>query len=193
FLGHYLGIDPLYFYQVVGHVFVALALPFVFYWFARRFRLNRWAASFGAALGVGFLLLADKSSFGALLGAVKSLQSADPAGWVGFATVSGYMWQGKPIVLILFLPIGIALSYRFFSRGNATDLMWLTFLGLGGVGRSNIALYAIPAVIWCSWIAFFTLQLFEPKASEELWRHRRRGLLRAVPLVDPIALLASLK
>jgi hypothetical protein len=26
FLGHYLGIDPLYFYQVVGHVFVAFSL-----------------------------------------------------------------------------------------------------------------------------------------------------------------------
>src|SRR5438034_2932271 len=193
FLGHYLGIDPLYFYQVVGHVFVALALPFVFYWFARRFRLNRWAASFGAALGVGFLLLADKSSFGALLGAAKSLQSADPAGWVGFSTVSGYMWQGKPIVLILFLPISIALSHRFLSQGNATDLVWLTFLGIGGVGLSNIALYAIPAVNWWYGIAFFTLQLFEHKASEDLWKRIRRGLLLAIPLVYPIAILASLK
>ncbi|PYJ90194.1 MAG: hypothetical protein DME71_06855 [Verrucomicrobia bacterium] len=193
FLGHYLRIDPLYFYQVVGHAFAAFLLPFVFYWCTRRFGLNRWSAAFGAPLGLGFLLLADKSSFGALLGAVKSLQSADPTGWVGFATVSGYMWQGKPIVLILFLPIGIALSYRFLSRGNATDLMWLTFLGIGGVGLSNIALYAIPAVIWCSWIAFFTLQLFEHKASEDLWKRIRRGLLLAIPLVYPIAILASLK
>src|SRR5437763_4011444 len=108
FLGHYLGIDPLYFYQVVGHVFVALALPFVFYWCARRFRLNRWAASLGAALGVGFLIISDKSSFGALLGAAKSLQSADPAGWVGFSTVSGYMSQGNAIALILFFSTGLA-------------------------------------------------------------------------------------
>jgi len=193
FLGHYLGIDPLYFYQVVAHVFVAFSLPFVFYWCTRRFGFNRWSAALGAPLGVGFLLLADKSSFGALLGAAKSLQSADPAGWVGFATVSGYIWQGKPIVLILFLPIGIALSYRFFSQGNATDLTWLTFLGIAGVGLSNIALYAIPAVIWCSWIAFFTLQLFEHKASEDLCKHIRRGLLLAIPLVYPIAILASLK
>jgi len=193
FLGHYLRIDPLYLYQVVCHAFAAFSLPFVFYWCTRRFGLNRWSAAFGAPLGVGFLLLADKSSFGALLGAVKSLQSADPAGWVGFATVSGYMWQGKPIVLILFLPISIALSHRFLSRGNATDLVWLTFLGIGGVGLSNIALYAIPAVIWCSWIAFFMLQLFEHKASENLSKHIRRGLLLAIPLVYPIAILASLK
>src|SRR5207247_10804861 len=111
-------------------------------------------------LGVGFLLLAERSSFGVMLGTVKSLQSADPAGWVGFATVSGYMWQGKPIVLILFLPIALALSYRFLNRGSASDLVWLTLLGIAGVGLSNIALYAIPVLIWCSWIAFVVLLLF---------------------------------
>src|SRR5438094_3195465 len=82
FLGHYLGIDPLYFYQVIGHVFAAFSVPFVFYWCTRRFGLNRWAAAIGALLAIGFLLLADKSSFGALLGAVKSLDSAEAAGWV---------------------------------------------------------------------------------------------------------------
>jgi len=193
FLGHYLGIDPLYFYQVVGHVFVALALPFVFYWCARRFRLNRWAASFGAALGVGFLLLADKSSFGALLGAAKSLQSADPAGWVGFSTVSGYMWQGKPIVLILFLPIGLALSYRFLSRGNLSDLVWLTLLDIAGVGLSNPALYLLPAVIGCSWVAIFSLELLEGKNRADLRLQVRRGLFLVIPVAYPIAILALLK
>src|SRR6266581_4705172 len=192
FLGHYLGIDPLYFYQVVGHVFVALALPFVFYWCARRFRLNRWAASFGAALGVGFLLLADKSSFGALLGAAKSLQSADPAGWVGFSTVSGYMWQGKPIVLILFLPIGLALSYRFLSRGNLSDLVWLTLLDIAGVGLSNPALYLLPAVIGCSWIAFLMVELIQRKRQLDFQTQIRRGLLLIIPMIYPIGILALL-
>ena len=193
FLGHYLGIDPLYFYQVVGHVFVAFSLPSVFYWCARRFGLNRWAAAFGAALGVGFLLLADKSSFGALLGAAKSLQSADPAGWVGFSTMSGYLWQGKPIVLILFLPIGLALSYRFLSRGSLSDLVWLTLLDIAGVGLSNPALYLLPAAISCSWVAFFTLELLEGKNRAELCVQVRRGLLLLIPMAYPIAILALLK
>jgi hypothetical protein len=193
FLGHYLGMDPLYFYQVVGHVFVAFSLPFVFYWCSRRFGLGRWPAATGAALGLGFLLLADKSSFGALLGAVKSLESADPAGWVGFATVSGYMWQGKPIVLILFLPIGLALAYRFLSRGNASDLVWLTLLGIAGVGLSNPTLYLMPAVIGCSWVAFFTIKVMEHKAQDGLRKEIRCALLLAIPLVYPIAILASLK
>ena len=30
FLGHYLRIDPLYFYQVIGHVLAAFSLPFAF-------------------------------------------------------------------------------------------------------------------------------------------------------------------
>ena len=193
FLGHYLGIGPLYFYQVVGHVFVAFSLPCVFYWCARRFGLNRWPAAFGATLGLGFLLLADQSSFGALLGAAKSLESADPAGWVGFSTMSGYLWQGKPIVLILFLPIGLALSYWFLSRGNFSDLVWLTLLGIAGVGLSNPALYLLPAVIGCSWVGFFTLELLEGKNRAELWVQVRRGLLLVIPVAYPIAILALLK
>jgi hypothetical protein len=193
FLGHYLGIDPLYFYQVIGHAIAAFSLPFVLYWCIRRFGLNRWTATIGTPLGVGFLFLADRSSFGVLLGAVKSLQSADPAGWVGFATLSGYMWQGKPIVLILFLPIALALSYRFLNRGSASDLVWLTLLGIAGVGLSNIALYAIPAVISCSWVASFTLHLLEHKPPADVWKHVRRGLWFAIPLVYPIGILALLK
>src|SRR5437867_6152569 len=180
FLGHYFGIDPLYFYQVIGHVLAAFLVPFVFYWCAGIFGLNRWAAAIGASLAIGFLLLADKSSFGALLGAVKSLDSAEAAGWVGFSTVSGYLWQGKAIVLILLLPIGLGLSYRFLSRANATDLVWLTFLGIAGVGLSNPALYLIPAVIGCSWIAFGALELFEHKIPEDLWNLIGRGVLLAI-------------
>ena len=193
FLGHYVGIDPLYFYQVIGHVLAAFAVPFVFYWCAKKFGLNRWTAATGAVLGVGFLLLADKSSFGVLLGAAKSLQSADPAGWVGFSTVSGYLWQGKPIVLILFLPIALALSYRFLSRGNPSDLVWLTILGIAGVGLSNPALYLIPAIIGCSWIASFGLELIEYKPREDVWTLIRRGLLLLIPLIYPVGILASLK
>ena len=193
FAAHYLGIDPLFFYQIVGHAFAAFSLPFVFYWCSRIFGLNRWLAALGALLGIGFLLLADKSSFGALLGAVKSIQSVDPAGWVGFSTLSGYMWQGKPIVLILFLPMGLALSYRFFSRSKSSDLVWLTLLGVAGVGLSNPALYLLPAVIGCSWIAFITRELFEHRSRECLWRLIRLGLFLTIPLAYPIAILALLK
>ena len=193
FVAHYLGIDPLFFYQIVGHAFAAFSLPFVFYWCSRIFGLNRWLAAVGALFGIGFLLLADKSSFGALLGAVKSIQSVDPAGWVGFSTLSGYMWQGKPIVLILFLPTGLALSYRFFSRGKSSDLVWLTLLGVAGVGLSNPALYLLPAVIGCSWIAFITLELFEHRSREYLWRLVQLGLFLTIPLAYPIAILALLK
>ena len=98
FLAHYLRIDPLYFYQVVNHAIVAFSVPFVFYWCVRTFGLDRWPAAFGALFGMSFLLLADKSSFGVLLGAAKSVEGADPGGWVGFSTVAGYLWQGKPIV-----------------------------------------------------------------------------------------------
>src|SRR5213080_244359 len=193
FLGHYLRIDPLYFYQVIGHVIAALSVPFILYWCIRRFGLSRWTATIGTPLGMGFLLLADRSFFGVLLGAVKSLQSADPAGWVGFATVSGYMWQGKPIVLILFLPIGLALSYRFLSRGNLSDLAWLTLLDIAGVGLSNPALYLLPAVIGCSWVAIFSLELLEGKNRADLWLQVRRGLFLVIPVAYPIAILALLK
>ena len=193
FLGHYLRIDPLYFYQVIGHMLAAFAVPFVFYWCGRIFGIGRWAAAIGAFLSICFLLMADKSSFGVLLGAAGSLQSADPAGWVGFSTLAGYMWQGKPIVLILCLPIALALSYRFLSQGEPSDVVWLTLLGVAGVGFSNPALYLLPAVIGCSWAAFSTLELFQSRAREDLWSLSRLGLLLIIPLAYPIAILALLK
>jgi hypothetical protein len=198
FLGHYLGIAPLYFYQVVGHVFAAFSVPFVLYWCARIFGLDRWAAAIGALLGIAFLLIADESPLGALLGAGfslvagQSLESINTAGMLGFATVSGYFWQGKPIVWILFLPIGLALGYRFLDRGNRSDLVWLTLLGIAGVGLSNPALYLIPAVIGCSWVAFFALELFERTSREDLWTQIRRGFLLAIPVVYPIGILVLL-
>src|SRR6266496_1473053 len=198
FLGHYLRIDPLYFYQVVGHAFAAFLLPFVFYWCARIFASHRWVAAIGALLGMGFLLMADESPLGALLGAGfpliagQSLASINTAGMLGFATVSGYLWQGKPIVWILFLPIGLALTYRFLDRGNRSDIVWLTLLGIAGVGLSNPALYSIPAVIGCSWLAFFVLELIEHKKQLDFWTQIRRGLLLIIPMIYPVGILALL-
>ena len=198
FLGHYLRIDPLYFYQVIGHAFAAFSVPFVFYWCARIFGLGRWAAAIGALPGVAFLLVADQSPLGALLGAGfprtadQSLASINTAGSFGFATVSGYFWQGKPIVWILLLPIGLALSYRYLTRGNRSDVVWLTFLGIAGVGISNTALYLIPAVIGCSWVAFFALELIQRKKQLDFWTQIRRGLFLIIPMIYPIAILAML-
>ncbi len=192
-LGHYLGINPLYFYQVIGHTIAVFSVPFVFYWCVRTFGLDRWAAAIGALFGMSFLLLADKSSFGVILGAATSLEGADPAGWVGFSTLSGYMWQGKPIVLILLLPTALALNYRFLSRGNPTDLVWLTLLSIAGVGLSNPALYLLPVISVCSWAAFFTLALFERTTREGLWKLMRAGMLLVFPFAYPIGILALLK
>ena len=198
FLGHYLGINPLYCYQVVGHVCAAFLVPFVFYWCARVFGLNRWSAAIGALLGVGFLLLADPWSLGALLGAASPLVtgwspgSFNIAGWLGFATVSRYMWQGKPIVWILFLPIGLALTYRFLLPANRSDLVWLVLLAIAGVGVSNPALYLIPAVVACSWVAFFALEVFEHKSNANLAGLIRGGFFLLIPLVYPVGILVLL-
>jgi hypothetical protein len=198
FAGHYLGINPLYFYQVVGHVCAAFSVPFVFYWCVRIFGLDRWPAAIGALLGMSFLLFADESPFGALLGAGfslvagKPLESINTAGMLGFGTVSGYLWEGKPIIWILFVPIGMALSYRFLQKENKSDIVWLTFLGIAGVGLSNTALYLIPALIGCSWLAFFAVERLQRKPRPDLWHQLRRDLYLAVPTVYPIAILALL-
>jgi len=196
--GHYLGIDPLYFYQIVGHVCAAFSVPFVFYWCARIFGLRRWTSAVGALLGLAFLLIADPWSLGSLLGAASPLVkgwspgSFSIAGWLGFATVSNYMWQGKPIVWILFLPIALALSYRYLSRGNRSDLVWLVLLAIAGVGLSNPALFLIPAVIGCSWVAFLALAPFEHKTGGGWIGLIRRGLSLAIPLVYPLGILILL-
>jgi len=198
FLGHYLGVDPLYFYQVIGHIFAAFSVPFVFYWCTRRFGLDRWPAAIGALLGMAFLLVADPAPIGALLGAGFSLiagrplESIQSAGWLGFATVSGYMWQGKPIVWLLFLPLALSLTYRFLRRGNPGDLTCLVLLAIAGVGLHNSALYLIPATIGCSWIAFFALELVENRIRHDLAAQIRRGLLLLIPLAYPIGVLVLL-
>jgi hypothetical protein len=198
FLGHYLGINPLYCYQVVAHVCAAFSVPFVFYWCARIFGLDRWPAAIGTLLGLIFLLLADPSPYGALLGAGlplvagQSLESINTAGMLGFSTVAGYLWEGKPIIWILFLPIGLALSYRFLLKGNKSDIVWLTFLGIAGVGLSNTALYLIPAVIGCSWVAFFAVERFQPEHRFDWSAEFRRGLFMAIPMVYPAIILVLL-
>ena len=198
FLGHYLGINPLYCYQVIAHVCAAVAVPFAFYWCARIFGLDRWPAAIGALLGLAFLFLADESPYGTLLGAGlpliagQPLESINTAGMLGFGSVSGYLWQGKPIIWILLLPISLAVSYRFLLKGNKSDIVWLTFLGIAGVGLSNTGLYIIPAVIGCSWIAFFVVERFQPKHRFN-WQHEfRRGLYLAIPMVYPVAILVLL-
>ncbi|MGE5207992.1 MAG: hypothetical protein ACM3KL_01535 [Alphaproteobacteria bacterium] len=196
--GHYLRIDPLYFYQVIGHVCAAFSVPFVFYWCTRTFGLHRWTAAVGALLGTAFLLLADPWSLGALLGAASPLVSGwspgslNIAGWLGFATVSRYMWQGKPIVWILFLPIALALSYRYLSRGNLSDLLWIVLVAIAGVGLSNPALYLIPAVIACSWVAFAVISVFEPTGKTNSVELIRVGFFLLIPLVYPIGILILL-
>jgi Family of unknown function (DUF6077) len=174
-LGHYLRIDPLYFYQIIGHVFTAFSFPFVLYWCARRLGLDRWPAAIGALLGIAFLLV----------------DSAGPAAFGN--TAFGRMWQGKAIVWILFLPVTLSLTYRFLRGGNWSDLVWLVLLAIAGVGLSNTALYLVPAVIGCSCLSFLGVQLLDRKGREDFRKQFHRYLLLAIPLAYPIAILALLK
>jgi hypothetical protein len=105
---------------------------------------------------------------------------------------AGYLWEGRSIVFILALPLALALSYRFLSQANRSDLVWLTLLGIASVGLANTSLYLLPAVIGCSWLAFFTTQLFEDKKSKDLGEQIRRGLFLIIPLVYPIGILVLL-
>lgn len=174
-LGHYLGIDPLYCYQVVGHVFSAFFIPLVLYWCVRILGLNRWPAATGALLGVAFLLL-------------------DNVGAAAFGnTAFGRMWQGKSIVWILFLPVALSLSYRFLREGNRSDVVWLTLLSVAGVGLSSSALYLIPAAVGCSCLAFLASELIERERQAKLWERFQRCCLLAIPLFYPVAILALLR
>jgi hypothetical protein len=174
-LGHYLRIDPLYFYQVIGEAIAASSIPFVFYWCTRRFGLNRWPAAIGALLGIGFFLL----------------DSLGPAGFGN--TAFGRMWQGKAIVWILFLPIALSLSYRFLLHGNQSDLLWLILLAIAAVGLGNTALYLIPAVVGCSCVSFLGVEVVARQGEKHFWKQFRRCLWLALPLVYPIGILGLLK
>src|SRR4029077_633039 len=181
-LGRYLGIDPLYFYQIIGHALAAFAIPFVLYWCVRRFGLDRWPAAIGALLGVGFLLVDNPGP--AVIGTVSRYWS--------FGMAAGYMWEGRSIVFILALPIALALSYRFLNHGNETDLVWLTLLGIASAGVANTALYLIPAVIGCSGVSFLATQLLDHKEHRNVETLIRRGLFLIIPLLYPVGILVLL-
>jgi hypothetical protein len=174
-LGHFLTIDPLYFYQVIGHALAAFSIPFVLYWCARRFDLDRWPAAVGALLGILFLLL-------------------DSAGSASFGNAAfGRMWQGKVIVWILFVPLLLSLIYRFLRIGNPTDLAWTVLMSIAGAGLSSTALYFAPVIIGCSLISFLAVELLETNRREHVSATFRRCLLLGLPLVYPLGILALLK
>ncbi len=174
-LGHFMGMDPLYFYQVIGHSVCAFAIPFVFYFCARSFDLERWPAAIGAACAVTFLLI-------------------DSVGAASFGnTAFCRMWQGKAIVWVFFPAIALSLSYRFLTKKRRSDVYWLTLLAISGVGLSNSALYLVPAAIGCSCLAFCTMQLLERRSVNELWQACKLSLILAIPLVYPVGILFALK
>jgi len=175
FLGHFLGIDPLYCYQVIGHALTAFSMPFVFYWCVRQFNLERRWAVIGALCAVTFLLF-DKSG---------------PAshGYTAFTR----MWQGKAIVWVLVLPVALAITYRFISRGDRKDVIWLTLLAISSVGLSSSALYLIPATVGCACLAFLGMQLLQGDSRDSLTKHLQRCFLLAIPLVYPVMILLLLK
>ena len=174
-LGHYLRIDPLYFYQIIGEAVAAFSIPFVYYWSVRQFGLDRWPAAVGALLAVVFLLV-------------------DSTGAAGFGnTAFGRMWQGKAIVWILFLPIALSLGYRFLLHQNQSDLLWISFLAIAGVGLSNTALYLIPALVGCSCVSFVGVELVARKGRKHFWKRFRRCLWLALALVYPLGILALLR
>ncbi len=174
-LGHYLGIDPLYFYQVVGHAVTAFSIPFVLYWCARTFGLDRWPAAAGAFLGIVFLLV----------------DSPGPASFGNAAF--GRMWQGKVIVWILFIPLVLSMTYRFLRLGTLSDLIWLALLAIAGAGLSSTALYLAPAIIVCSGISLVISDFVGAGRREHLLADIRRCMLLVLPLVYPMAILALLK
>jgi hypothetical protein len=171
FLGHLLGISPLYFYRVIGRALAAFSIPFVFYWCVRRFELSRWQALCGAVCAIIFLL-------------------ADTVGQASFGnTAFGHMWHGKAIVWILLLPVVLSLTYRFLRTGKSTDILWLTFLAIAGVGLSNSALYLFPATMGCAALA----HVFNELSLHKDWRNvggvMQRCLWLVVPFAYPISIL----
>lgn len=153
FLAAIPGVDPLSAYQNATGFLTALLMPLAYVLLYRELRLG-WRASIVATLCAFAFLLIDGNlhrSFGNM----------------GFVR----LWQGKMILISLFLPLTLLLSLRFFRRPTFERWLAVFMAGVCGFGLSNMGIFQVSVLV--VGISAALLLIYG-------WRYWRRALLLAL-------------
>ena len=135
-LSHLFRIDPLWAYQNLGSCFSASLLPLVYNLFFKQLKLNNSVVIWATTFSLLFLLMDGNlhRSFG------------------NFTIVR--CWQGKSILVMLLVPIGIAASYKFLHLPTIRNFSIVFMISVSAVGLSSTGIFLIPILFFGSSVAF---------------------------------------
>lgn len=155
-VSHWLGIDPLWFYQNGIFAFSAAALVIVLLLLFREFRV-KWPIAI-LCTSISLLFLGLDGNTHQSLGVITLMR----------------MWQGKAVIWGLFVSLTILLVKQYLSRPDKIKLLRLVLLGVSASGMSNGTIL-IPVLIGAAGIAWLLSYGFS-----------KRRLLRVISLSLPL-------
>lgn len=142
---HALGIQPLFFYQILNGSFCLFLFPLVYHAFFRYF---------GFSYGYSYV--------GVLIVVILYVFSGDSHQDFGNFTIVR-AWQGKCILILLFVPLIALLTHRFMQSSSSQDILRLYLVGLGSIGLSGTAFFLAPFIIAFSLLSSTLAQWNQPK------------------------------
>ncbi len=161
-----LGLQPLFFCQIITGCFFLFFFPLVFYVFFRYFDFS-YRNSF---LGVVIIIL------------LYICSGDSHQDWGQFTIVRA--WQGKCILILLFVPLTALLTFRFMDSGSVVNLLRLFFAAICSIGLSGTAFFLVPFVIASTALGSFLSQWNQPQRTKKI-------ILLATTLV-PFAIIVGL-
>lgn len=165
-LAHVLGIQPLFFYQILTGSLCLFLLPFVYYVFYRYFGFSHNYSYIGVVIVIFLYIFSGDSH----------------QDWGNFTLVRA--WQGKCILIYLFVPLTALLTYRYMQFSSLADILRLHLAAICSIGLSGTAFFLIPFIIGSVLISSTLTQWHRPE-------YFRKVKILAFILV-PFALIASL-
>lgn len=166
-LARVLGVSPLQMWHNVAGAAALFALPLVYFALLRLYRLGPGFSLFGTGCVLAFLAMSGDTH----------------RDWGNFTLMRA--WQGKCVLIGVFVPAQHLFANRWLLLGRARDLLLLHVLALAGIGLSATAMFLLP---WAGGMALAGLAV----AGARKPRHRKRILLWASTLAWP-ALFALLQ
>lgn len=147
---HALGVQPLFFYQILNGSFCLFLFPLIYYVFFRYFEFSHSYSYAGVIIVVMLYVFSGDShqDFG------------------NFTIVRA--WQGKCILILLFVPLTALLTHRFIHSFSSQDILRLYLVALASIGLSGTAFFLVPFIIAFSLLGSTLTQWNQPNYFKKI-------------------------